>query len=389
MGTITVSLNVLLNAEIVSERWLSPTTFATFRQCPFRLFFSRSKVPFRQSASQAIGVAVHQVCEELPDIVTAFLDPAERRSEVLRRIGAYIEYRRPDNSDWPYGVITVRPDDLSPHISFLFDRLEQCAGIGSHVSSFARRLYVEHKVTDPLLNMVGVIDYLEIKESSILIRDYKTGQVQVESIAESIIDQLLLYAHMVSREYPRLNIQLEIVYTRTGERVSVELDESRQKALLDEASNLNEDYRSKRWVDLKVLGSREQCSDCRYRHACPKFWDLVDREFIVSYQELPSEEWLGSVYTDEQGNKVCCEIILDSVPSIGPRRSSFAGNLRNECGPRVLVYFDNAEHPHATAFRMGDRVRILDGIIDASEPSKIELRKRSQIWDCASIKSLF
>jgi hypothetical protein len=389
VGTNTVSLNDSLNTEIVSERWLSPTTIATIRQCPLKLFFSRNKVPIRQTANQVIGIAVHQVCEEVPDIVTNFTDPVERRREVFRLLNVYLDCRRPNNSDWPYSVIAIRPEDLSPHIEFIFARLDQCANIGSQVSSAVRSLYVEHKVTDPLLNMVGVIDYLDIKESSILIRDYKTGQVLVESIAESIIDQLLLYAHMVSLEYPKLNIQLEVVFTRTGEIRSVELDQPRQKALVDEAHNLNEFYRSKRWVDLKVVGSREQCSDCGYRHACPKFWDLVDREFIVSFQELPSEEWLGSVYTDEQDNKACCEVILDSLPSIGTRRSSFAGNLRNECGPRVLVYFNNADHPHVTTFRMGDRVRILDGTIHASEPSKIELRKRSQIWDCASIKSLF
>jgi CRISPR/Cas system-associated exonuclease Cas4 (RecB family) len=389
MGTDSLNLSVALRSEIVSDRWISLTTLNIYRQCPLKLFFRKNNVPARRNVPQVIGVAVHKILEELAGIIAACDEPVTCRLEVIRRLSAYTNSNPEHWSKWPYDRVIVRQSDLDSHIGFLFERLDQWTNSRQYKGTNARKIQIEHRVSDNALNLVGVVDYLEIKEDSILIRDYKTGLMNNDDIAESTKDQLLLYAHMVALEYPQHAISLEVVATRTGERVSVSLNRLRLHELLEEIQNLNESLQGKCWIDLKFEANAEKCADCTFRHACPKFWGLVDREYTQMYQEVESVDWTSNIFRNRDGETGCCEVLIDSASSIGPRFSTLTGRLRNDNGPEVLISFKNIDHPHAQTYKSGDMVRILDGFIDPYDSSRINLKKHSQIWDCASIKSLF
>jgi RecB family exonuclease len=389
MGTDTMNLSVAVQSEIVNERWVSLTTLNTYRQCPLKLFFRKNRVPARRNVSQVVGVAVHKILEELAGIIATCDDPVARRLEVIRRLRAYTTSDPDMRSKWPYDRVTVRQADLDSQIGFLFERLDQWIKSRQYKGTNARQIQLEHRVSDNELNLVGVIDYLEITEDSILIRDYKSGLIDIDDIAESTKDQLFLYAHMVALEYPQHAISLEVVATRTGERISVAHNRIRLSELLEEIQKLNKSLEGKRWIDLTIEANKDKCEDCTFRHACPKFWELVDREYTQMYQEVDSIDWAAYIFRNLDGKYGCCEVVIDRDSSIGPRFSTFTGLLRNDKGPAVIVSFKNVDHPHAKMYKAGDTVRILDGCIDPYDSSRISLKKHSQIWDCASIQSLF
>jgi putative RecB family exonuclease len=251
-------LTDVLNAP----EYLSPSSIATFHQCPFKYKLSRIdglKEP--PTEHTLLGNYVHSILEEFYR-----LEASERTV-----LGARTLFRAIWD-DYAEAVIGIYRGD-KVHVDQFRLRARYCVEnlLKMEPSDAIEFDGIETELNHAVLGVQikGFIDRWAIKDGKLNIGDYKTGKVPQLRFRDDKFDQLLIYAIILSELEDKEIGTLELLYIKDGVRLTkepTEEDVNRIKSMLVETRN-SIDERCQTGVFETKVGVL--CGWCHFKPICP------------------------------------------------------------------------------------------------------------------------
>lgn len=248
----------MLNAP----EYLSPSSIATFHQCPFKYKLSRIdglKEP--PTEHTLLGNYVHSILEEFYR-----LEASERTV-----LGARTLFRAIWD-DYAEAVIGIYRGDKVLVDQFRL-RARYCVEnlLKMEPSDAIEFDGIETELNHAVLGVQikGFIDRWAIKDGKLNIGDYKTGKVPQLRFRDDKFDQLLIYAIILSELEDKEIGTLELLYIKDGVRLTkepTEEDVNRIKSMLVETRN-SIDERCQTGVFETKVGVL--CGWCHFKPICP------------------------------------------------------------------------------------------------------------------------
>lgn len=191
---------------------ISPSGISTYRQCPLKFYFAKiAKLPDPSGEAALVGTFVHAVLAELLG-----RESEDRNVEATRAIAA---------AKWPQlkeeiaelgldesGVAAFKRSSWAKIVGY-FD-LEDPSGVVAVAIEQPYRCEIGGESGGAVY---GILDRLDRRADGVVVVDYKTGKVPKPRYRQSSIDQLRIYAALVSIESGVTPISCSLYYVGAGE----------------------------------------------------------------------------------------------------------------------------------------------------------------------------
>ena len=259
---------------------LSPTLFATLKQCPLRAGIRQAKAQqtTRSSTAALLGTIAHRVLEKAGTINR---DSKDLRSQVealwdqiVREVEAELQTSRLDRH-----LLPIRK--WKKYFLLRERTIRRCEDIvSSHGLSGTQVVASERKFDSVKDGFTGKPDLVLRRENGLVIIDYKSGELSDDSqIREEKIEswqqQILFYASIVQQEFGEWPVGGEIRLLNK-EVIPITIDPQEAKALKQSAQELKDNYNTKilSGVSHSELAqySVKSCAFCEFKGACNTFW---------------------------------------------------------------------------------------------------------------------
>ena len=353
---------------------LSPTLFATLKQCPLRAGLRQAKVQqtTRSSKAALLGTIIHRVLEKARSI--------NRNSEDLRTKAEVIwdkavEQMEEDLRTSPLDGCLLPIKKWKKYYLSRERTIRRCEEIASSQGiSGTQVIASERKFESVRDGFTGKPDLLLRRENGLVIIDYKSGELRddlesSEKKIESWQQQILFYASLVKEEFGEWPVDGEIRLLNK-EVISVPIDPQKVNALSAEAQTLKEDYNAK--VELGVSYSQlaqysvDNCRFCEFKGSCDTFWK-------ENPQPIPGSDdygcLSGRVLKLAGGANNRYSIVIASEKTDGSSQDWEVSNLSTD-------QFGNLEE-----LTQGTFVRLIDFKIEPNDSYQAKPTQTSIIWE--------
>lgn len=353
---------------------LSPTMFATLKQCQLRAGLSqaRSQRTTRNSTAALLGTIAHRVLERAGSI---------NRDEEGLRIQAeaiwdkIVGQMEKDLQTSPLDRNLLPITRWKKYYLLRERAIRRCVEtIPSQGISETQVIASERKFDSVRDGFTGKPDLILRRANGLVIIDYKSAELpdnsqDQEEKLESWRQQILFYASIVKEEFGELPVGGEIRLLNK-EVIPIPIDLQKIKALLEEARILKEDYNVKIEAGMShselAQYSVDNCKFCEFKGSCDTFWK-------ENPQPTPGTDELeclsGHVLKVTTGKSKNSFIVIRSQKSDGSSQNWQISNLSVE-------QFGNLEK-----LKQGAPVRLLNFKIESDEPYRAKPTQASVIWE--------
>ena len=243
--------------------YLSPSSIATFRQCPLR--FKYNKIDgMREPDTEAtiMGTFVHQILE-----VVFKLAPELRTIDAAKGIASSLW----NDGDWKDRVIDVIGPDESRLREFRWKSwwcLENYFAIEQ--PSQVHPSGIEHEVNDTIsgVPIKGFIDRWA-DDDGLVISDYKTGKTPAAKYRADKFTQLLIYAILLEKETGKKARKLELLYLKDGTLLSSDIDRKSVESVEGMISEVHQGILSRCEKEVFEPKTSVLCGWCSFKKICP------------------------------------------------------------------------------------------------------------------------
>lgn len=245
--------------------YLSPSSIATFHQCPYKYKLSRiDGIKEPPTEHTLLGNYVHSVLENF-----------YRLEQNERTVPAMKEFFRLIWQDYVEDVQTVyRKYPSNVHFFRLraWKCLENLMNMEDVLSMQFDGIETELDALVDGVRIKGFVDRWNKKdENSIVIGDYKTGKVPAPHWRDDKFDQLLIYAVVLSELFDKKIDSLELLYIANSTKLAktpTEQDIERTKTTIVETrKQIDERCKSGIFETKKS----KLCSFCYFKTICPEW----------------------------------------------------------------------------------------------------------------------
>ena len=342
---------------------LSPTMFATLKQCQLRagLRQGRAQQTTRSSTAALLGTISHRVLEnarsmnrneDLRAQVEIMWDNTVGKVEEQLQTSPLDEYLLPISRWKKYFLLRERT-------------IRRCVEIASsHVISENQAVASERKFDSFKYGFTGKPDLVLRREDGLVIIDYKSGELpdDSEDREEKIAlwqQQVLFYAAIVKEEFGEWPVEGEIRLLN-NEIIPIQIDRQNAEALIEEIQTV------KAGVSHSELAqySEDNCVFCEYKGACNTFWQN-------NPQPIPG--------TDKYG---CLSGRVKNITATekGSGRLVIISENINEASQQwEITNLHIKQFVNLKELKQGDFVRLIDFSID-SESYQAKPTQNSVIW---------
>ena len=353
---------------------LSPTMFATLKQCQLRagLRNARAQQTTRSSKAALLGTIVHRVLEKAGSINGYGRDLRTQAEEIWDKTAEETE-KELQTSTLDRYLLPIRKWKkyyLLKHRTIL--RCEEIAS--SHGISETQVIASERKFDSVRDGFTGKPDLILRRENGLVIIDYKSGELpdDSESRKEKIAlwqQQILFYAAIVEEEFGEWPVGGEIRLLN-NEVIPIPIDLQKAKTLVEEAQTLKENHNTKIAAEVShselAQYSVDNCRFCEFKGVCNTFWEN---------NPLPIPG------TDDYGS-LSGKIVNITTTEKGIGRLVIASEKTNEASQQwqitnlSLKQFENLKE-----LKQGDFVRLIDFSIDSDVHYQAKPTQTSVIWE--------
>ena len=191
--------------------YLSPSSIATFRQCPQKFKLSRiDKIQEPPTWHTHIGNFVHEVLENL------YKSDAEERTVEHMRALAKSNW---ETQDWQSKVETLqeKPGTIADFKNQAFNCMQNLWQLEDPQGTEFDGMEAEVQVAVEGVQMKGYIDRFAFTDDGIVISDYKTGKIPNERFTseDDKFFQLLAYALMLQESDQEETSRVQLLYLAT------------------------------------------------------------------------------------------------------------------------------------------------------------------------------
>ena len=353
---------------------ISPTLFATLKQCQLRAGLSQTRAQrtTRSSTAALLGTIVHRVLEEANSInrdredfrtqASAIWDKAVDELKEELQTSSLDKYLLPIKKWKKYYLSRERT-------------IRRCEEIASrHGISETRVIASERKFDSVKGGFTGKPDLILRRANGFVIIDYKSAKLPEdttsrEEIIKSWQQQILFYASIVKEEFGEWPVGGEIRLLNK-EIIHIPINLQKAKSLLEEAQALKDEYNTK--IEAGVPHSElaqysvDNCKFCEFKGACNTFWKENPQPIpeIDGYGCLNGQVLKGTTNKSKTGS-----IVIRSKKSDGNFQEWQISNLSVE-------QFGNLEE-----LKQGVLVRLLNFKIESDEPYRAKPTQASVIWE--------
>lgn len=263
---------------------LAPTTANALLACEKRVAFQLDTAHShlsRPNTRTALGSAAHGLIEL---VARGNAPPVGSRQDWLERRWAElldIEVRKLESA---WHDRTVPPVDRWPGLVATRRRLVrrlatfEVTGTGPRTTLATKGTggkpplpWVERWMEDPTTGLAGKPDVVEMVDGRVRIVDHKTG-VHQDGIGETQRRQLLLYAHLASRDLG-LPVDEAVILDAKGHAESFAVDPAQVVATVEEVIAARDRFETTRTRGAFVASpSPDGCRRCPFRTVCIDYW---------------------------------------------------------------------------------------------------------------------
>ena len=353
---------------------ISPTLFATLKQCPLRAALRQAKAQktTRSSKAALLGTIVHRVLEKARSINR---DSGDLRTQAEamwdKTVGEVEEQLQTSPLDkYLLPIRKWKKYYLLKHRTIL--RCEEIAS--SHGTSETQVIASERKFDSVRDGFTGKPDLILRRENGLVIIDYKSGELpdDSESREEKIAlwqQQILFYAAIVKEEYGEWPADGEIRLLNK-EIIPILIDPQKVKTIVENAQALKEKYNAQIAAEAShselAQYSVDNCRFCEFKGVCDTFWK-------ENPQPIPG--------TDEYG---CLSGKIKSITTTekGMGRLVIISEKTNEASQQwEITNLSIKQFENLKELKQGDFVRLIDFSIDSDVHYQAKPTQTSVIWE--------
>ena len=263
--TQKVCLSVKIWTDLLkAPEYLSPSSIATFRQCPLKYKFSRiDGITEPPTEATLLGTFVHEVLENFYS-----QEPHLRNAQLAKSLLAEIWTKYADDVA---KVLRNNPETLR---NFRW-RAWWCVENVMKMEDFSSLQFdgIETELNAEIdgVRIKGFVDRWVQNDDKIVIADYKTGKVPRAPWQDDKFDQLLIYGIILSEMLQKPLGSVELLYIAHGKSLTktpTEDDIARVKAEIVETRKAI-DERCESGVFEATPSNL--CSWCHYKTICPEW----------------------------------------------------------------------------------------------------------------------
>lgn len=243
---------------------LSPSSIATFKQCPLRFKFSKID-GIREPDTEAtiMGSFVHQVLE-----VVFKLDPADRTIDAAKSIASSLW----NDGGWKDDVSAVIGSDEVKLREFRWKSwwcLENYFLIEEPATILPSG--IEYEVNDTIngVKVKGFIDRWEDGDEGLIITDYKTGKTPAPRYRADKFTQLLIYAILLEKQTGKPAGKLELLYLKDGTVLSSDVQREQVDAVKKMVATVHGQIMVRCEEEKFEHKTSVLCGWCSFKPMCP------------------------------------------------------------------------------------------------------------------------
>ena len=352
---------------------LSPTLFATLKQCQLRAGLRQAKAQqtTRSSKAALLGTIAHRVLEKVGSI--------NRDSENLRTQAEAIWDKTVEQME-----VELQTSPLDKYLLLIrkwrkFFVLKQrtvrrCEDIASSQGISETQVIASERKFDSVKDgFTGKPDLVLRRENGLVIIDYKSAELSGdlqsrEEKTKSWRHQIMFYASIVKAEFGEWPVDGEIRLLNK-EVIAIPIDPQEVEIVLKEVQTLKENYNAN--ISTGVSPSElaqysvDNCKFCEFKGVCDTFWK-------ENPQPVPGTDKYGClsgrVLKVTTGKSRNSSIIIESERLDGNSQEWQISNLSAE-------QFGNLEE-----LEQGTLVRLLNFKIESDESYRAKPTQDSVIW---------
>ena len=253
----------LENKDLKPPPHLSPSSLATFEQCPLKFKYGKiDNIPDQSGKEALMGNFVHDVLE-----LFYKLPPAERTIQSAKYLAAECW-----NKEWGDKIADVvrRADEIKKirwQSWFCIENLWLIEDPSKVVPTG-----IEHELNDSLggVTLKGFIDrFSNNADGGLVISDYKTGRTPNRNWVSGKFEQLRIYAALMNLTSLAKASQLELLYLKDGVKFTEEVTDESLKNTVDRVIGIKEQI-DERCISGSFEPTKSKlCDYCSYKSICP------------------------------------------------------------------------------------------------------------------------
>lgn len=248
--------------------YVSPSSLATYSQCPLKYKYSRvNKIAEPPTKAALLGNFVHDVLESF----YGQLAPEERTALSLRSLSTSTW----TSGDWDQKISGIVPqsekNDFRWNAWWCLENIFSVEKpINVDVSSGGVETELNGKVGE--VPVRGFIDRWVVEDGVIKISDYKTGKTPKERYVGDKFVQLFVYAAVLENDDSNKVDLVELLYLKDGARFSRKFDDDARISVLNEVSGtysrILESFSDNSWSAHPT----QLCYWCHYKTNICEYW---------------------------------------------------------------------------------------------------------------------
>ena len=353
---------------------LSPTLFATLKQCPLRAGLRQAKAQktTRSSKAALLGTVAHRVLEKARTISRDSEDLRTQAEAIWDQVVGEME-KELQTSPLDMYLLPIRK--WRKYLVLQQRTVRRCEEIVSSQGISETQIIASERKFDSVTDgFTGKPDLILRRENGLVIIDYKSSELSDDSQnpedkVELWQQQILFYASIVKEEFGEWPVGGEIRLLNK-EIIYIPIDLQKAKALLEEAQTLKENYNAKiaAGVPSSVLAqySVDNCRFCEFKGSCDTFWK-------ENPQPVPGADEYGClsgrVLKVTTGKSKNGSIVIRYGKPDGNSQEWEISNLSSE-------QFGNLKE-----LEQGTLVRLIDFKIESDNPCWAKPTQTSVIWE--------
>ena len=353
---------------------LSPTMFATLKQCPLRagLRQVRAQQTTKSSKAALLGTIVHRVLEKAREINSESKDLRTQAEIMWDKTVSEVEEELQAS---PLDKCLLPIKKWKKYFLLRERTIRRCAEIvSSQGMSETQVVASERKFSNVTDGFTGKPDLILRRVNGLVIIDYKSSELSDDSQnreekVELWEQQILFYASIVKESFGKWPVAGEIRLLNK-EVISIPIDQQKVKVLLEEAQALKEKYNTKIEVGVKpselAQYSVDGCRFCEFKGACDTFWE-ENPPLIPGTDDYGCLSGQVSKLVIGGNNKY--SIVIASEKSDVSSQEWQISNLSTE-------QFGNLE-----GLEQGTLVRLIDFKIESDDSYRAKPTHTSVIWE--------
>jgi len=244
---------------------LSPSSLATFEQCPLKFKYSKiDLIPDKSGIEAVMGNFVHDVLESLYK-----LQPQDRTKASARNLARDVFYEKYDVlvSNLLHTEAAVKK--LRWQAWFCIDNLWKVED-----PTTIRPLGLESELNHRLGGVVlkGFIDrFTDSNNDGLIISDYKTGKTPRKEWLSDKFEQLRIYAAIMQETQIWPVSTLELIYLKDGVKFSEKVTSKALDETVVRIQNIKLSIDERCTTGLFEAQKSRLCDWCSYKRICPEW----------------------------------------------------------------------------------------------------------------------